>query len=349
VAIRKSAAAEIEHLIDDLCGADPVARETAGARLAIIGGRAVPHLVATFGHSVSAVARAAILKVLEASPDRRGVDLAIEQLDPEDVDPKVQTAAVALLGAHLDGAESPMALDRLSAMALGVNRSDGLRLQALDAIARALPHVLKPLRKRLSKDPSPAVRGWASRGVAAAGLPIDPRSALESVAAGEAADPSVLRDLVPSGATDAPLPILHRLIEIARTREDTAPAEADRLEWHAVRGSVHLALARRGSLVAVYDLRETLAGATGALPAGFVEATALVGDGSCLEPIAESLARFPAKMDRRDQQWRDDLLQAGRAIVQRERLTRRHAVIRKIAKVSPDVASVLLAPAARQD
>jgi hypothetical protein len=139
------------------------------------------------------------------------------------------------------------------------------------------------------------------------------------------------------------------VIEIARTREDGAPAAADRLEWRAVRGSVHLALAQRGSRVAVYDLRETLAGAAEALPAGFVEAAALVGDGSCLEPIAEALARCPATLDRRDQQWRDDLLRAGRAIVERERLTRRHAVIRKIAAASPAIAGALLAPASRQD
>ena len=349
MAIRKSAAAEIEHLMQDLCGADEVARETAGARLAVIGVRGVPHLIAAFGHTVSAVARAAILKVLEASPDRRGVDLAIEELLAAEADPKVRSAAMALLGAHLDGQESPRALDALSAVALDASRPDALRLQAIDALERAIPHVLKPLRKRLAKDASAAVRGWASRGAATAGVAIDPRAALESAAAGEAADPSLLRDLVPAGSQNAPLPTLHRVIEVARTREDGAPAAADRLEWRAVRGSVHLALAQRGSRVAVYDLRETLAGAAEALPAGFVEAAALVGDGSCLEPIAEALARVPATLDRRDQQWRDGLLSAGRAIVERERITRRHAVIRKIARVSPGVASALLAAAPRQD
>jgi hypothetical protein len=349
VAIRKSAAAEIEHLMQDLCGADEVARETAGARLAVIGVRGVPHLIGAFGHTRSAVARAAILKVLEASPDRRSVDLAAEQLHAADADPKVGSAAIALLGAHLDGEDSARALDALSAVALDAARPDTQRLQAMDVIERALPHLLKPLRKRLAQDGSAAVRGWASPGAAAAAAAIDPRAALESVAAGEAADPSLLRDLVPAGSADAPLSTLHRLIEIARAREDAAPAAADRLEWRAVRGSLHLALAQRGSRVAVYDLRETLAGAADALPAGFAEAAALVGDGSCLEPLAEALARFPATLDRADQQWRDDLLRAGRAIVERERLTRRHAIIRRIAAASPAVASALLAPASRQD
>jgi hypothetical protein len=349
VAIRRSAAAEIEHLIQDLCGADPVARETAGARLAVIGVRGVPHLIAAFGRTASAAARAAILKTLEASPDRRGVDLAAGQLLAAEADPKVRTAAMALLGAHLGDEQSPRALDALSAVALDPDRPDTLRLQAIDVLERALPDVLKPLRKRLAKDSSAAVRGWASRGAAAAGATIDPRAAIEAVAAGEAADPSLLRDLVPAGAAEAPLPTLHRVIEIARTREDSAHAAEDRLEWRAVRGSVHLALARRGSRVAVYDLRETLAGAADALPSGFVTAAELVGDRGCLESIAEALARCPATLDRRDQEWRDDLLRAGRAIVERERLTRRHAVVRKIAAASPAVAGALLAPAPRQD
>jgi hypothetical protein len=144
-----------------------------------------------------------------------------------------------------------------------------------------------------------------------------------------------------------PLPTLHRLIEVARTREGAAPAAADRFEWRAVRASVHLALARRSSRVAVYDLREAFAGGPEALPAGFVEAAALVADGTCLEPIAERLARIPATLDRADQQWRDGLLEAGRAIVERERLTRRHAVMRKLARLAPDVVSALLAPARR--
>ena len=90
-----------------------------------------------------------------------------------------------------------------------------------------------------------------------------------------------------------------------------------------VRGAVHFALAIRGSRVAAYDLRETLAGATPALPADFIAAAGLVGDASCLDAIAAALAAPPSAVDDRDQRWRDDLVRAGRAIVQRERLTQR--------------------------
>jgi hypothetical protein len=343
VAIRKSAAAEIEQLIGDLCAGDQVARETAAARLAVIGPRAVPHLVAAVGLTESPAARAAILKILEGSPDRRSVDLAVEQLHDQHADAKVRAAGIALLGAHLDQREGPRALDELSAFALDAEQPDALRLHALDVVGRVHPDVVAPLRKLLAVDLSPAVRAWASGTAGDARPAIDPRQAVESAAAGDPFDPALLRELVPAGSAEAPLPTLHRLVEVARAREESAPAPADRLEWVAVRGSVHLALARRSSRVAVYDLREALAGGPAALPAEFVEAAALVGDSSCLEPIAERLARTPSTVDRADQQWRDGLIRAGRAIVERERLTRRHAAMRRIARLSPEVAAALLA------
>jgi hypothetical protein len=344
VAIRKSAAAEIEQLIGDLCAADPVARETASARLAVIGARAVPHLVAAASRTDSPAASAAILKALESSPDRRSLDLAVDLLHGTRADARVRSAALALLGAHLVGAEGPRALDELSAFALDAEQPDALRLHALDAIGRALPGVLAPLRTLLSVDRSHGVKAWATSSAAAPNPIVEPRLAVESAASGEPCDPALLRELVPAGSADVPLPTLHRLIELARTREEAAPAAADRFEWRAVRGSVHLALARRSSRVAVYDLREAFAGDVESLPAGFVEAAALVADGTCLEPIAERLARFPATLNRADQQWRDELLTAGRAIVDRERLTRRHAVMRKVARLSPAVAEALLGP-----
>jgi hypothetical protein len=249
---------------------------------------------------------------------------------------------VSVAGAHLDGEDGARALDALSRLALDRAASDQTRLQAISLIERSLPSVTAPLRKPLSRDPSPAVRQWAASGAAGPVPALDPRDALEAVAAGEAADPVVVRALVPDGAADLPLPTLHRLIEQARDREGRQAAEADRLEWRRLRGAVHFALAIRGSRVAAYDLRETLAGAATVLPADFIAAAGLIGDGACLDAIAEALARVPAAIDSRDTQWREDLVRAGRAIVQRERLTRRHAVIRKIARTWPAVAEVLL-------
>ena len=343
MAIRRSAAAEIEHLIADLCGGDDVARETAGARLAVIGVRAIPHLIVAFDRTPSPALRVAILKVLEATPDRRSAELGAEQLESETADPAVRTAAAALLGSYLDSAEGPRALDVLTGLGLDVEEPDPLRLHTLDLVARALPHVLKPLRTRLADDPSSAIRAWASAAASIGRPVVDPRLAIESAAAGEPVDPSLLIELLPAGSAGAPLPTLHRLIETARAREDqTDPA--DRLRWRTLRGIVHLALARRSSRVAVYDLRETLASASEPLPEGFVEATALVGDASCLEPIAEALTRIRADPSLRAATWRDALIRAGRAIVDRERLTRRHAAVKKVMRLSPDVVSALVPP-----
>jgi len=342
VAIRRSAAAEIEVLLADLCGGDPVARGTAEARLAVIGVRAIPHLIVAFDRAASPAARVAVLKVLEAMPDRRSAELGAEQLEAETAHPAVRAAAVGLLGAFLESAENARVLDALTAFAIDAGRAHALRLLALDAIGRALPDVLDPIRARLAEDESPAVRAWASASASAGTPVIDPRLAIDTAAAGEPADPRLLLELLPAGSAEAPLPTLYRLIEVARDREEATPAAAGREAWLAVRGAVHLALAGRASRVAVYDLREAIARAAAPLPEGFAEAAGLVGDAACLESIAAQLAR-PAP-DGQLLEWHDRLMTAGRAIVERERLTRRHAVMKKIARLSPGVAATLLAP-----
>ncbi len=344
MAIRRSAAAEIEHLLADLCGGDAIARETAGARLTVIGVRAVPHLIVAFDRAAASGARVAILKVLEATADRRSAELGAEQMESDGADPAVRAAAVDLLGAYLESPESTRVLDTLTACILDAGRPAALRLRALDLIERALPRVLDPLRARLTEDADSAIRAWASASASGGTPVVDPRLAIEAAAAGEPADARFLLELLPAGSSGAPLPTLHRLIEVARGREATAPGGADRGAWLAVRGMVHLALARRDSRVAAYDLRESIARAAAPLPEGFAEAAAMVGDAACLESIAEQLARStgdagsPSSM----RAWRDGLLQAGRRIAGRERLTRRHAVMKKIARLSPEVAVALL-------
>ena len=63
-------------------------------------------------------------------------------------------------------------------------------------------------------------------------------------------------------------------------------AREARAAWQNARGALHQALALRGSRVAVYDLRETIEQSRGPLPTSFVAALHVVGDASCLEPIA---------------------------------------------------------------
>ena len=73
----------------------------------------------------------------------------------------------------------------------------------------------------------------------------------------------------------------------------------------------------------MYDLRESIESAKAPLPVEFLAALSLVGDASCLEAIAGAHAGAG------DAWWRDHLADAFRAIVARERLTRRQAAIAK--------------------
>jgi hypothetical protein len=96
---------------------------------------------------------------------------------------------------------------------------------------------------------------------------------------------------------------------------------------------LHQALALRGSRVALYDLRESLSelaartdAPAGTLPVSFLAALHVLGDESCLEPIAGVWAR--AGTD--DEPWRAQLASAFRAIVKRQKLSRRHAAVKRI-------------------
>jgi hypothetical protein len=145
---------------------------------------------------------------------------------------------------------------------------------------------------------------------------IDPLLAIEAAAAGEPADPTFLRELVPAGSADAPLPTLHRLVEVARDQEGQTSSAAERAAWLAVRGLVHLALARRASRVAVYDLRETLARRE-PLP-GFAEAAGLVGDaGASSRSPNTRAAALPGRTP--PCEWQGQHAQAGPPDVERAR------------------------------
>jgi hypothetical protein len=97
------------------------------------------------------------------------------------------------------------------------------------------------------------------------------------------------------------------------------------------RAAAHLALAQRGSRVALYDLRETIESARDRLPVEFFAAVTAIGDASCLEPIASAYSRASDDWSRRH------LADAFRAIVDREKMTKRHATAKKIEKRWPGV------------
>jgi hypothetical protein len=147
-------------------------------------------------------------------------------------------------------------------------------------------------------------------------------------------DPSALRRAMSQAGDAVSLPLLLRIVERVREREAAEPAGL-RDEWTMTRAAAHVALASRGSRLALYDLRESLAAATMPLPVEFLAALSLVGDASCLEAIAAAHAKA------RNAWWRQHLADAFRTVVVRERLTRRHAVMKKIAKRWPAMIAVM--------
>jgi hypothetical protein len=79
------------------------------------------------------------------------------------------------------------------------------------------------------------------------------------------------------------------------------------------------------------------------LPVTFLTALDAIGDATCLESIAVA---YSAARRHVDDWWRDHLAELFRKIVRRERLTRRHAVLRRIAQRWPRVLDELWGPAA---
>ena len=102
-----------------------------------------------------------------------------------------------------------------------------------------------------------------------------------------------------------------------------------REQWRTTRAAAHVALANRGSRLALYDLRESLGAAKAPLPVEFLTALSLIGDASCVEAVANAHAKA------KDAWWRRHLAQAFREIVARERLTKRHAALKRAEKRFP--------------
>ncbi len=335
MATRASASTEIATLIDNLNSADATTREAAVARLTVIGARAVERLLAAAGSSEEATGRTAALRTLEGIADPRALPLALAALD--DPDAAVASTAASLAGAFVRGPRGAAAVDRLTEVALDSARPAPVRVAALRGLRDLAPATLAPVLASLAEDTSINVRTAASA-VGGGDAALDPLDVLtESARDSLLSDPQPLRQAIARAGQRAPLPVLLRIIERVREHERDQPA-AQRSDWTAVRAAAHLALAQRGSRLAVYDLRESIEAARAPLPVEFLAALSTIGDASCVEAIAGAFTLA------RDQWWRDHLADAFRAIVKREKLTRRHAAIRKIEKKSKPALDELWPP-----
>ena len=327
MAIRSSSARDIDALITDLSSERAVVRETALARLTVIGSRAVIHLTELAGSAAApAPTRIAALRALEAIGDVRAIEAAGLALD--DADKGIAVAAASILQRFLTGKKGAKATDALTAKALDRQAGDAVRLAALVSLDELGAAALDPLWKALATDPSASIRAHVS----------DARRGLRAeISAGDDGaipdDPDKLHRQLSLERSSTPLPELHALVEHIRERE-ALDAGGRHDAWTRARGAAHLALAKRGSRLGLYDLRESLEKATAPLPVEFMAALSLSGDATCLESIAAAYAHSSTATDK---PWRDHLLDAFHAIVKRERVTARHAVMKKIQKRWPAI------------
>jgi hypothetical protein len=339
--ITPSSAPDVARLVDELASADELRRETAIARLAVIGARAVSRLMGVAADATRpASSRVAALQTLEAIGDPRSLTVAgSSAVEPDD---RIGIAAIGVLAKLSRGSSTAAtrAFDRLTAMVLDSSASVERRLAALTALTgpatATLPardeRVLAPIYAALAADASSRIRARVARREAGATQSIE--SLIEADGPGLPDDPLIAIALVRDDGPTARVTVLRHAIDAVRARERDAPAAA-REQWSGVRGLLHRQLAGRDSRLAVFDLRESFQSADRPLPAGFVAAAAAIGDSSCLEPIAAAWLRGS------DPWWRDHLFEAFRAIVRREGLTRRHPALRKILDKWPSAGALV--------
>lgn len=325
-------------LIATLLADDPIEAEAAAARLAILGRASVRNLLRALPDAQPAHA-VRLLGVLERIADPLALPALVTTV--MDVRVEVAQAAVAALAPLLVSPRVPIAtaaLDRLTALTLDATRPAAVRVAALDALATLDLEAVALVRAQLLADPDADVRA-AARGEAPRDDAPSPRSTAatapetmaEAVAGRLPADPDALRRALAAAEDVSPgdlLKLVQRLREEERRTTDVSG-------WRTARAAVHQALAARGSRLAVYDLRETLAELGPATPVGILSALRVVGDVAALDVIVDRWE--PAG----DEWFTGHLADAFAAIVRRDGLTRRHGVIRKLAQRAPAAVQAL--------
>ncbi len=341
--IKASASTEIRTLIEALCQSDDMRRESAIARLAVIGPRAVDRLVTTFSSTTDRVARVAILRALESMGDHRALAPARQGIE-EGGDVAIAAAGVmrSLLDSQHRSAASA-ALDSLVAVALNDRVERRVRVAALEALDQMPADVRNKVAGALGSGVDDTIRAQSR---AAAQGKFSEEALWKDALDGQLPDdPELLRKAVSARAAKAPLGALQKLIDEVRRVESDARGKARVEDWRLVRGAIHQALALRGSRVAMYDLRESFGEGDGRLPVSFLAAVQAVGDSSCLEPLAATMS---GRASQSDERWQHQVTTAFRAIAKREKITRRHAVMRRISARWPQTPDRVFPKAARQ-
>jgi hypothetical protein len=222
-----------------------------------------------------------------------------------DTDAQVAVAAIGVLRGRLTGESGTEVLDLISGIALDTDRPQDVRLAALDALSELPRRVVQPLLQQ-------------------AGLP-DGAAVPGPMAESSFDDPTAATEWLTANA-DAPLSELHNLMSEIRERERREPSARARHRWVLARAAVHAVLARRGSRVALYDLRESFDAAQEPLPLDFLSAAIAIGDAATIEPLARAWAAAAAS----EKWWRGRLQDAAADIVKREKLTKRSTALKRV-------------------
>ena len=287
---------DIDRLIADLQSSESIRRDAAVARLRILGSRALPRLIDLVASHESAVVRALALDAIEGIDDVRVIDVAYDALRDGDIE--VVIAALGVLRRWVAEETGTRLLDAITAITVDRNRDARVRVAALAALSELPEHLVRPIRDQAPPPES-------------AGPSLD--------------DPVQVREWIQAYGAGATLNTLHELVTRTREREHAESSSRLRSEWLQARGRAHQALAKRDSVVALYDLRETFEGATSALPQSFLSTATAIGDASCLEPLARTWAASGKDLD-----WKHQLSMTATAIMRREKLTGRSAVVKKL-------------------
>ena len=292
----RRSSSDIDRLIADLESNDSIHRDAAVARLRILGRRALPRLIDLISAHQSSDVRAIALDALEGLDDVRVIDVAFHALRDGSVE--VVIAALGVLRGWVADETGTRLLDAITTIAVDRSRDARVRVAALAALSELPEHLVRPIRDQAPPPES-------------AGPSLD--------------DPMQVREWIQAYGADASLSTLHELITRTREREHAESSSRLRSEWLQARGRAHQALAKRDSLVALYDLRETFEAATGALPQSFLSTAAAIGDASCLEPLARAWAAAGKDLD-----WNHQLSTTAATIMRREKLTGRSAAVKKL-------------------
>ncbi len=319
-----SRSADIQKWIAAL-GTGPVAqRDSAIARLTLVGERAVPALLETL-RSGPKTARVPALRVLERLTSARALPEVLRQL--EDPDPRVVAAAATAAAACETAAALPALVQALRRP--GLEAREALTRALLQLFAAGVEEAMEPLLGAAFDSGLEApVRALALTVVDQ--LPADERKAILAQAGQEdgrgarmaAEDVDALLASLPEGA--AAVTRLHRALVSLRESGSTPAA------FGLAAARLHAALAARDSRIALYDLRERLARRPPLEAETLLAAAGRVGDSSFVAPLVALAAEVPAHTAH--------CVAALTAIVGRENLKKSH---RDVKAVRPQHRAVL--------